>query len=836
MEPRKLTRADIDKVRHIEGFPVATDEDIIERSRAPFYTACPNPFISDFLAEYGTPYEEGADDYHCKPFSDDVEENKHDLIYNIHGYHTKVPPKAIQTYIEHYTNPGDVVFDGFCGSGMTGVAAQMCADPYSGQGARNAIICDLSAYASFISANYNTPNTGNIIAEIEGIIENIRSKYGEYYLTRHRVNGTDQMGFDNAPVMGRINYVVWSNMYYCPQCSGEINYYAVMMANGAKSTQKMIKCPHCMAVTDRTKLEIKYDVVFDEELGQTTRTQARVPVLINYSVGTKRFTKEPDAEDLEKLAQLRKLRVKNFPRNEMVHGDETERLFRVGITHVKQLYPERTLFFLSEFFEAFKDDNKKLFLFTSALPKLTILNRYMPEHGSRALVGPRAGTYYLPNLFVENDVIGQLEFQLNKLKNLVYPKGNVCVSCQSTTDLSNIPSNSIDYCFIDPPFGANIMYSELNFVAESWLRIVTKNKDEAIINKAQRKSVAEYQGLMTQCFSEVFRILKPCRWVTIEFHNSKNAIWTSIQEALGVAGFVIADVRTLNKEKKTINQFTANGCVDQDLIISAYKPKERFIRDFAIKAGSIDTAWDFVRLHLENLPIVVNKTGKIEVIAERQAILLWDRMVAYHIMQGISVPLDATDFYRGLDERFLKRDNMYFLPDQINEYDMARATTEVETIQFSLFVSDEKSAIGWLYQQLDANNGNGPQTYAELMPKFMQELKAVDKREKMPELMTILEENFLKDEKGRWYIPDLTKSGDIAKLREKNLLKEFQQYMESKGKLKVFRSEAIRAGFAMLWKEKNYAAIVAMAERLPEETIQEDSNLLMYYDISLSRV
>ena len=179
---------------------------------------------------------------------------------------------------------------------------------------------------------------------------------------------------------------------------------------------------------------------------------------------------------------------------------------------------------------------------------------------------------------------------------------------------------------------------------------------------------------------------------------------------------------------------------------------------------------------------------------------------------------------------------MYFLPNQVNEYDMARSTCEIEDIQFSLFVSDEKTAIGWLYQQLDSNSGSGPQTYAELMPKFMQELKAVDKREKMPELAVILEENFLKDEKGRWYIPDLTKSGDIAKLREKNLLKEFQQYMESKGKLKVFRSEAIRAGFAMLWKEKNYSAIVTMAERLPEETIQEDPNLLMYYDISLSRV
>lgn len=43
-------------------------------------------------------------------------------------------------------------------------------------------------------------------------------------------------------------------------------------------------------------------------------------------------------------------------------------------------------------------------------------------------------------------------------------------------------------------------------------------------------------------------------------------------------------------------------------------------------------------------------------------------MVAYHIMNGISVPLDATDFYRGLDEKFMKRDGMYFLADQVNEY------------------------------------------------------------------------------------------------------------------------------------------------------------------------
>lgn len=46
MERRKLTKEDIDKVRNIEGFPIGTDEDIIALSDAPFYTACPNPFIT----------------------------------------------------------------------------------------------------------------------------------------------------------------------------------------------------------------------------------------------------------------------------------------------------------------------------------------------------------------------------------------------------------------------------------------------------------------------------------------------------------------------------------------------------------------------------------------------------------------------------------------------------------------------------------------------------------------------------------------------------------------------------------------------------------------------
>lgn len=835
MEPRKLTKEDIDKVRDIEGFPIGTDEDIIALSNAPYYTACPNPFIEEFIRENGTPYDEATDNYHREPYASDVAEDKHDLIYNIHSYHTKVPPKAIKCFIEHYTKPGDIVLDSFCGTGMTGVAAKICDDKGVGESQRHALLFDLSTIASFIAGNYNKSLTADDVREIEIKINNLHNTFGKRYLTNHVQDGHLVLGLDNVPVVGEINYTVWSDVFICPNCSSELVYYDVAVDPKTNKTQKDFVCPHCGLKLTKSKCERAVNVDVDPITGNTISVTKTKPVLINYCVGKTRYNKRPDENDIENINSII-VDYKTLPNAsvEFPKGDKTGEMARGNIKYVWQIYRDRTLAAIQQFLSG-ETNLKSMFLLTSALPKLTILNRFMPEHGSRALVGPMAGTFYLPAMYVENNVIHQLEFQFKKLQNLVYRDAQTLISNQSATDLRQIPDNTIDYVFIDPPFGANIMYSELNILSESWLKTFTNNLHEAIVNNTQKKSLLEYQELMLSAFREIQRVLKPNHWVTIEFHNSKNSVWNAIQEAINRAGFIIADVRTLNKEKKTINQFNAKGTVDQDLVISAYKPKDSFKRSFNNNIGTEESAWDFVRQHLDNIPIVVLNNNKIELIAERQAILLFDRMVAYHIMQGIPVPIDAADFYRGLDEKFLKRDGMYFLADQVNEYDTARIKTDVENIQFSLFVTNEKTAISWLYQQLSDGFG-GPQTYAELQPKFMQEVKSVDKFEAMPELSVLLEENFLQDEKGRWYIPDPTKEGDVAKLREKKLWKEFEGYMNSKGKLKLFRSEAIRVGFSRLWKDKNYKAIVNIAERLPEQTIQEDANLLMYYDISLSRV
>jgi DNA modification methylase len=846
MEPRKLTKEDIDKVRHIDGFPIAKDEDIIGLSNAPYYTACPNPFIEDFIKEYGKPYNEEKDDYHREPFAADVSEGKSDAIYNAHMYHTKVPYKAIMRYILHYTNPNDIVLDGFSGTGMTGVAAHMCAHPesvfkaqlekempYIEWGQRNTILNDLSPAATFISRNYNSKlDVEKFEKEARQILSESQTECAWMFETNHVAE--NDICFENIKTTGIINYTVWSDILICPNCGDELVFWEVASDKSTGKVNDEFHCTQCNTKLKKSDCEKAMELVLNESSNETVKMIKQIPVLINYQYGKKRYFKEPDNNDLETIRRIKDLRIPYwYPTQRMCEGRESRRNDKIGLTHVHHYFFKRTLYVLAKMFSLIeKSENESILkiMFTSQIINISKLNRYRPQVSFP--YNPLSGTLYVSSMICEANPFNAYEGKVKKFSEaLKYNTVNNCsISTGSTTSLC-IPEDSCDYIFTDPPFGDNLNYSELSFLWEAWLKVVTNSLSEAIVNTSMGKSLLDYQHLMTKCFKEYYRVLKPNRWMTVEFHNSKNAVWNAIQESLQHAGFVVADVRTLDKQSGSFKQVTSSGAVKQDLIISAYKPRESFRREFISKAGSEDTAWAFVNQHLDNLPVTVVKFDRLELISERQPYLLYDRMVAYHVMNGIPIPLDAVDFYKGLDDRFLKRDGMYFLPDQVNEYDTARITNDVEPIQFELFVTNEKSAIAWLYQQLD-----NPQSYSELQPKFMQEIKAWDKFEERPELGTLLEENFLQNEEGKWYVPDVTKVADVIKLREKKLLKEFEGYLASKGKLKLFRAEAVRVGFAKLWTDKNYKLIVETADRLPESVIQEDDKLLMYYDISLGRI
>jgi DNA modification methylase len=910
------------------GYPHGVIEDILNLSDPPYYTACPNPFIADFIKRYGKPYDPNVP-YSKEPFAADVSEGKNDPIYNAHSYHTKVPHKAILRYILHYTEPGDIVLDGFAGTGMTGVAAQLCGDRktveslgykvddedviyqpetdengktvwklFSKLGARRAVLNDLSPAATFIAYNYNTPVDVEVFErEAKRILKEVEEECGWMYVTLTRgisghVSRVERQEDDvveewaeklrpcktseeiravlspqssvlsTGPTWDRINYTVWSDVFVCPECTREVVFWEAAVDKEAGKVHDEFPCPHCGARLTKRTMDRAWVTKYDKAIGQTIRQAKQVPVLINYSGGKKRYEKTPDAFDLALIEKIEELDIPYwFPTDRMPEGEESRRNDDIGLTHVHHFYTKRNLWVLNAF--AHRSHNgltRALWVATACTEGSSVLNRERPF----GLPSKLSGTLYVSSMIREINALAFLQRKIEKYETRGLSPYILMITSSST--LLDDPDSYVDYIFTDPPFGGNLMYSELNFLWEAWLKVFTNNKPEAIENKVQGKGLPEYQRLMTECFKEYYRVLKPGRWMTVEFHNSKNSVWNAIQEALQTAGFVIADVRTLDKKQGSFKQVTSANAVKQDLIISCYKPNGGLEERFNREAGTEEGVWDFVRTHLKQLPVFVSKDGKAEVIAERQNYLLFDRMVAFHVQRGVTVTLSAAEFYAGLAQRFPERDGMYFLPEQVAEYDKKRVKAK-EVLQLELFVTDEASAIQWLKQQLIRK----PQTFQELNPQFMKEISGWQKHEVQPELLKLLKQSFLrydgegevpsqihsylssnfkelrnlpKDDdrlrakaKDRWYVPDPNKASDLEKIRERALLREFEEYRESKQKrLKVFRLEAVHAGFRKAWQERDYATIIAVARKIPENVLLEDPKLLMWYDQGLTRM
>ena len=193
------------------------------------------------------------------------------------------------------------------------------------------------------------------------------------------------------------------------------------------------------------------------------------------------------------------------------------------------------------------------------------------------------GTLFIPSLTIEQNPYRLLKAKINDFCAIDYPtRGNSIVGVASATCLQNIDSNSIDYMFIDPPFGANIMYSELSSIWESYIKVATNNKEEAIINPYQRKDLFDYQTLMNKSLLEFYRILKPGKWLTMEFSNTSASVWNSIQNALQGVGFIVVNVAALDKKQGSFKAVTSPTAVKQDLIITCFKPTSELTSKFAV--------------------------------------------------------------------------------------------------------------------------------------------------------------------------------------------------------------------------------------------------------------
>jgi DNA modification methylase/plasmid maintenance system antidote protein VapI len=489
--------------------------------------------VFDIRAAAQLPLE--IETYERLPFARHIDAGKNTPIYNAHSYHTKVPYQGIMPYIEHYTRPGDVVLDPFCGSGMTGVASIL-----SG---RNAILNDLSPAAVHIARNYVTPC---VPEALETAFSDLSEALIEYQLQLYETTCANCFG------RALIEYSVFADIFACSGCGSDIN----MWDHGREATGQLaerLTCPSCAGTHDKNSLSWR-------------RAEPRiVSATCLGSCSPARTERAPTVADHQKLREIAASELDHVvpdlpfgPGWEMWRQGHTDR----GINSVAAFFTPRNLRALAAIHAWIREHHNPriaaalLFAFTGCLNRASKRYQWNQKRPTNVL----SGTLYVSSLFYEFNVFRLFERKLRAAIRLYQAtqraKGRAAVACSSATALTVVPDESIDYVFTDPPFGSNIYYADCSLLWEAWLGPYTDREREIVVNRALKpeqggKDLADYQRLLTDAFREIRRVLKADRWASVVFHNSSAEVWEAVRKACMDAGFTLGSALMFDKRQKS---------------------------------------------------------------------------------------------------------------------------------------------------------------------------------------------------------------------------------------------------------------------------------------------
>jgi hypothetical protein len=817
--------------------------------------------VKEFVTRHAETYDPARDEYDCPPFAADIKEGKNDPIYNAHSYHTKVPPRGIVPYILHYTKPGDLILDPFCGSGMTGVAAQMCANPpaylleqfpeLKGRiGSRACILNDLSPAACHIAYNYNTPlDVEAVRHEFERINAALQGEFEWLYATEHYEPAVGLYDPRNSRVAGRLKnppdgsahtllgheertwellsrtevetrlgypvtklprsehwtnldlaevshwvcipattqYTIWSDVFRCEGlitieeptgkistrgknagkpivskkrvtrgCRERIVLWSAAVDPTTREVRDVIRCPHCDQEWKKLQLTRDGDVpVFTvlEFDGFTSTSKAT------------RIRRERDITATERHhleAIERRPLARFFPNAPIDAGREMMRhgLLARGLKNEGDFYSCRLLHGLSALWEniqATTNDRTRRalqFAFTAVLHRCSRLNRLRPSGAG----DPLTGTLYIGSLWRENQVLNDFLERQKSLFRLAstIKTGCVLVTKGSATALGPVPDSSVDYVFTDPPFGSNIFYADCSMLWESWLGDVMDESHEMVVSDRRvggpYKTLGDYATMMTAAIKEIYRVLKPGRWATIEFNNSDGRVFEAIKRAVLDAGFQIVNMLLLDKEQKSFKQVKgAKGeedVVDKDVLFNLHKPAvlqaELGVEEYDLDQQVADT----VRQHLSTLPERIKSDPTTYNDEHRSTATINSMLMNTLIPRGVRVEQLNLPFIERVCARYFRRvGQRWYLRGEA----VRNGNGETILVQEDVAIRDEVTAIAWLRQQVTRS----PATLGELKPLWMRAtglLPASVTEDVM--LEELLMENFWRDaDTNRWREP-----------------------------------------------------------------------------------
>lgn len=568
-------------------------------------------------------------------------------LYGAFPYPTKISPEAAALFIAAHTKPGDTVFDGFAGSGTTGLAALLCENP-SPQlqaeakrlglnvqwGARNAVLYELGALGSFVAKTMtNPPDPKAFRKAAEQVLKDAERDLAWMY----QAAGPDG-------VKGSIRYLIWSDVLRCPACRREATLWDACVSRDPAEIASTFTCPSCHHEVARDQVKRQIETKRDDLIDMRVESRKRKPVWVYGTTGTKAWSRPATGQDRELLERIATSPVPDsVPRVSIPWGDLYRSGYHQGITHLHQFYTRRNLIVfgrLWEYAERYAGslrDALRFWLLSYNASHATIMTRVVAKSGQKDFVitSAQPGVLYVSGLPVEKNLISGLRRKLKTIDGAFATihgrKGRVEVH-QGSSCAVKLADGSIDYVFTDPPFGGNIPYAEINFINEAWLGRYTDRTEEAIVSVDQEKSLTEYQELLTAALSEVHRLLKPTGKATLVFHSASADVWNALQAAYSNGGLSVECAGVLGKTQGSFKQVTTAGAVRGDPVLLLSRS------DAHTKKRSPDVWKVAEQLWLE--------AGQARDPDEQTVQRLYSRLVTHYLTLHQQVPLDAESFYR----------------------------------------------------------------------------------------------------------------------------------------------------------------------------------------------
>lgn len=568
-------------------------------------------------------------------------------LYGAFPYPTKISPEAIALFVAAHTRPGDTVFDGFAGSGATGLGALLCGKPSPELmaeakrlrlnvrwGARHAVLCELGFLGAFVGETLtNPPEPGVFHRAAAELLDAAAREDGWMYQAR------DPDGRE-----GSIRHVVWSDLLRCPACGRTASLWGACVSREPAAIAARFTCPSCAHNVPLDSVERLTEDWRDPVPPGHGRTRARRPTWLYGGTGRTRWSRPVCAADLHLLERIGDLPLPpSVPRVEVPWGDLYRRGYHQGVTHLHHFYTRRNLIVFARLWERAEaypgrlGNALRFWLLSYNAAHATIMSRVVAKSGQGELVVTSAqpGVLYISGLPVEKNLIAGLRRKLTTIDKafaLIHGlEGRIHVRHQSSCRV-DLPDGSVDYAFTDPPFGGNIPYAEVNFLNEAWLGRFTDRREEVIVSNSQQKTLTDYRRLLTAALSETRRILKPDAKTTLVFHSASAEVWCALQQAYTDAGFAVECAGVLDKTQGSFKQVTANGAVRGDPVM--------LLSQSRLNAGRpISDVWTLAEQLRQEAALAADP---VEMTAQR----LYSRLVARCLAHHQRVPMDADSFYR----------------------------------------------------------------------------------------------------------------------------------------------------------------------------------------------